>query len=64
MTPLECKHVWNNHRNRKPHTKNDTLVAAILLSKLGPDALELSIGRATLSDDAAVPAGVVVLHIS
>lgn len=42
-------------------TENDTLVAAILLSKLRPDALELSVGRSTLSNDAAIPSSVVVL---
>ena len=45
-------------------TENNALVGAVLLCELRPDALELSIGLATLSDDAAVPAGVVVLHIS
>lgn len=40
--------------------ENDALVAAILLSELSPDALELGVGGTTLSNDAPVPARVVV----
>lgn len=43
--------------------EDDAGVAAVLLRKLRPDALELSIGGATLRDDAAIPAGIVVLYI-
>ena len=42
-------------------TENNALVGAVLLCELRPDALELSIGGATLGNDGAVPAGVVVL---
>lgn len=45
------------------HTQDDSAVAAILLSKLSPNTLELCIGWAALGDDAAVPTRVVVLQM-
>ena len=42
-------------------TKDDALVAAVLLSELRPQAGELIVCRATLGDDLAVEEGVVVL---
>lgn len=42
-------------------TKNDAVVVGVLRRELGPKALELSIGGTALSDDAVVPASIVVL---
>ena len=42
-------------------TKDHALVAAVLLSELRPQAGELVVCRAALSDDLTVEAGVVVL---
>ena len=42
-------------------TEDDTLIGSVLLSELGPDASKLVVGRATLGDDSAIPASVVVL---
>ncbi len=40
----------------------DSSVGAILLGKLSPNALELSISGTTLRDDAIVPSSIVVLR--
>ena len=44
-------------------TEDDTRVAAVLLGKLRPDALELSISGTALGNNTAVPASVIVLYI-
>ena len=41
--------------------EDDTLVGAVLLRELRPEALELSVGGTALGNDGTVPAGVVVL---
>lgn len=40
----------------------DSRVGAVLLGKLSPDALELSISGAALRDDGIVPSSIVVLE--
>ena len=49
---LDVHIVWFVH-----DTKPDLLLAGVLLGELGPQANKLVIGRATLSNNATVPAG-------
>ena len=58
---MTCQHHGGREGYCAGHAQDDTLVGAVLGRELRPDRGELVVGRATLGDDLAVPACVVVL---
>ena len=53
--------MWSGVPHNIDATHDDVRLVSILSRKLGPDTSELIVGRTSLTDNLAVPPGIVVL---